>query len=175
MWARVVFAAAGLASGLLLAPKATPWALGAAGAYLLFSLLVPFRKHRGGPFALLVLFADVVYFLVLVGAGIGSVIWLPAFFYLPADGGSGIRLSRARGFGGGGGERGLLRRRAIGGRYSPSGAPRWSMGTLAYAFAVYKKRLESRMEELERETRRDQGGSPAGAGGRTAADRLRFS
>ena len=82
MWARPVFAAAGLASGLLLAPLATPRALATLGVYLVVSLLVPLRKQSGGAFALLVLFADVVYFLGLVSAGIGSAIWLPAFYYL---------------------------------------------------------------------------------------------
>src|SRR5208282_2983740 len=82
LWTRVALAAAGLASGLLLIPGYTPRALAAAGAYLVFSLLVPIRERSGGAFALLVLFVDLVYFLVLVGAGIGSVFWLPALYFL---------------------------------------------------------------------------------------------
>src|ERR1039458_7532683 len=53
LWARPVFAAAGLASGLLLSPRSTPWAVAAAGVYLVFSLLVPLGKRNGGAFALL--------------------------------------------------------------------------------------------------------------------------
>ena len=149
-WARIVFAAAGLASGLLLAPRATPRTIAALGVYLVLSLLVPLRKRVGGAFALLVLFTDVVYFLVLVSAGIGSAIWLPAFYhlYLLAEAVfvyrppevlivvvvSAIFCVAAQA------ESVLpIRRTAV------------VMGVLAYAFAVYKKRSESRMEELERE------------------------
>jgi signal transduction histidine kinase len=150
VWARLAFAAAGLASELLLAPKRTPWELPAVAVYLVFSLLVPLREKGGGAFALLVLFADVVYFLVLVAAGIGSVIWLPAFYYLYmlAEAVSAYRAPEV-----------LIvvvvsavfcvavqsdnvfpiRRTAV------------VMGALAYAVSVYKKRLESRMEELERD------------------------
>jgi signal transduction histidine kinase len=150
VWTRLVFAAAGLASGLLLSPKSTPWTAPAAGVYLLFSLLVPLRRQSGGAFALLVLFADAVFFLVLVAAGIGSVIWLPAFYYLYLLA-EAVFVYRApevlvvavvsvifcvavqsqNVF--------PIRRTAV------------VMGALAYGFAVYKKRLESRMTELERE------------------------
>ena len=154
LWARLVFAAAGLASALLLSPNASHakgWAAVASGVYLFLGLLVPLRKRSGGAFALLILFGDVVYFLVLVSTGTGSVVWLPAFFYLyvlaeavfvyrasevfvvvvvsaifcvavPSDDAFPIRRTTV------------------------------VMGALAYAFSVYKKRLESRMEELECET-----------------------
>ncbi len=149
MWARVGFAAAGLGSGLLLAPKATPWALGAAGAYLLISLLVPLKKHMGGPFALLVLFADVVYFLVLVSVGIGSIIWLPAFFYLGmmAEAVFAYRAPE------------VLIVAAVSATFCvvvqsaavfPIRRTTVVMGMLAYAFALYRKRADSRQEELER-------------------------
>jgi hypothetical protein len=156
LWVRVAFACAGLASGMLLSPRSTPWAGAAAGVYLVLSLLVPLRKRRGGAFALLVLFADVVFFLVLVSAGIGSVIWLPAFYYLyllaeavfvyrapevlvvtVVSAIFCIAVQTENVF--------PIRRTAVIG------------GALAYAFAVYKRRLESRMEELAceaRETRR---------------------
>jgi len=154
LWARLVFAAAGLASALLLSPNASHakgWAAVASGVYLFLGLLVPLRKRSGGAFALLILFGDIVYFLVLVSTGTGSVVWLPAFFYLyvlaeavfvyrasevfvvvvvsaifcvavPSDDAFPIRRTTV------------------------------VMGALAYAFSVYKKRLESRMEELECET-----------------------
>lgn len=149
MWARVGFAAAGLASGLLLAPKAMPWILGAAGAYLLVSLLVPLKKHMGGPFALLVLFLDVVYFLVLVSVGVGSIIWLPAFFYLGmlAEAVFAYRAPE------------VLIVAVVSATFCvvvqsvavfPIRRTTVVMGMLAYAFALYKKRAESRQEELER-------------------------
>jgi signal transduction histidine kinase len=150
LWARPVFAAAGLASGLLLSPRNSSWVIAAAGAYLFYSLLVPLRKRNRGAFALLVLFVDVVYFLALTGAGVGSVIWLPALFYL------------------------YMLTEAVFVYRPPEVLIVWIVsavfcvavqsdsvfpirrttvvvGALAYAFAVYKKRLESRMEELDRE------------------------
>ena len=150
LWARVAFAGTGLASGLLLSPKCTPWALAVAPVYLAFTLLVPFSKRRGGAFALLVLFADLVYFLVLVGAGIGSVLWLPALYYLYLLAEAVfayhapevlvvvvvsvifcIALQTQRVF--------PIRRTAV------------VMGTLAYAFSAYKKRLDGRIRDLERD------------------------
>ena len=150
-WARLVFAAAGLTSALLLAPKCSPWAVAAAGVYLIFSLLIPLRKRGGGAFSLLVLFSDVVFFLVLVAAGIGSIFWLPAFYYLyllmeavfayraaevlvvvVVSAIFCIAIQSDNVF--------PIRRTAV------------VASALAYAFAVYKKRLESRMEELARET-----------------------
>jgi signal transduction histidine kinase len=150
LWARLVFAAAGLANGVPVSPRYIPWIVAVAGAYLVFSLLVPLRKGNGGAFALLVLFADLVYFLVLVGAGIGSVIWLPALFYsyLLAEAVFVYRPPE------------VLIVVVVSTIFciavqSPNIFPvrRTTMvtGALAYAFAIYKKRLESRMEELEGE------------------------
>ena len=122
---------------------------------------------------MLVLFADLVYFLVLVGAGIGSVIWLPAlfYFYLLAEAVFVYRPPE------------VLVVVVVSAVFCiavqsmnvfPIRRTTVVMGTLAYAFAVYKKRLESRMEELDARSRRDQGGGPARAGGRAPADRFRF-
>ena len=152
MWARPVFAAAGLASGLLLAPLATPRALATLGVYLVVSLLVPLRKQSGGAFALLVLFADVVYFLGLVSAGIGSAIWLPALYYLyllaeavfayrPPEVLIAVVVSAIFCV--------AVQSQSV----FPIRRTTVVMGALAYAFAVYKKRLESRMEELAQESR----------------------
>jgi signal transduction histidine kinase len=120
-------------------------------AFLIFSLLVPFRKRKyGGAFALLVLFVDAVFFLVLVRAGIGSALWLPAFYclfllseavflYRPPE----VLLVAAvcavfcvavqseNGF--------ALRRASV------------IAGVLAYAFSVYKNRLESQMDTVMHE------------------------
>jgi len=150
LWARVAFAAAGLASGLLLSPKNTPWAVAGAGVYLIFGLLVPFRKRSGGAFALLVLFSDVVFFLVLVAAGIGSIFWLPALYYLYllAEAVFAYRAPE------------VLIVVAVSAVFCialqsdyvfPIRRTTVVMGALAYAFAVYKKRLESHMEDLEQE------------------------
>lgn len=152
VWVRLPFAAAGLAGGLLLAPRATPWALATLGVYLVFSLLVPLKKQSGGAFALLVLFADVVFFLVLVRAGIGSAIWLPALYYLyllaeavfiyrPPEVLVAVVVSAIFCVAVQSQNVFPIRRTAV------------VMGALAYAFAVYKKRLESRMEELAQEAR----------------------
>jgi signal transduction histidine kinase len=151
-WARLLFAAAGLASGLLLPPRATPWAVATVGVYLVFSLLVPLRKRSGGAFALLVLFADLVFFLALVRTGIGAVIWLPAFYYLfllaeavfayrPPEVLIAVVVSAIFCIAVQSENVFPLRRTTV------------VAGTLAYAFAVYKKRLESRMEELAQEAR----------------------
>lgn len=156
-WTRVAFAAVGLASALLLSPRNTPWAVAAAGTYLLLSLLVPLRKRQGGGFALLALFVDLVYFLVLVDAGIGSDIWLPAFFYLgmlaeavflyrPPEVLVVVVLS------------GIFCIAVQSHDVFPIRRTSVVMGALAYAFSAYKKRLESRMESLAleaAETRED--------------------
>jgi signal transduction histidine kinase len=147
LWARVAFAAAGLGSGLLLSPRSTPWASAAACVYLILSLLVPLRKRSGGAFALLVLFADVVFFLVLVSAGIGSVIWLPAFYYLYLLA-EAVFVYRAPE---------VLVVTVVSAIFCiavqtenvfPIRRTVVIAGALAYALAVYKKRLESRTEEV---------------------------
>jgi len=154
LWARLVFAAAGLASALLLSPNASHakgWAAVASGVYLFLGLLVPLRKRSGGAFALLVLFGDVVYFLVLVSTGTGSVVWLPAFFYLYVLAEAVFVYRASEVFV-------VVVVSAIFCVAVPSDdlfpirRTTVVMGALAYAFSVYKKRLESRMEELECET-----------------------
>jgi len=152
VWARLGFAAAGFASAFLLCPKCTPWPVATVGVYLLLSLMVPLRKRSGGAFALLVLFSDVVFFLVLVGAGIGSAIWLPTlyFLYVLAEAVFVYRPPE------------VLIVAVVSAVFClavqrqnvfPITRMTVVMGALAYAFAVYKKRLESRMEELAQEAR----------------------
>jgi len=142
-WVRVLFAAAALASGLLLAPHPTPWSLAVSGLFLACGLLIPLRKRtHDGAFALLVLFGDSVFFLVLVSSGIGSPLWLPVIYYLylaaeavalysPREvllvvGVSAIFCAVVQS------------PYVIGLRRTTAVA-----GVLAYAFAVYKRRLES--------------------------------
>ena len=48
LWTRLAFAAAGLSSGILLTSSSMPWAVALAGAFLIFSLLLPFRKTGYG-------------------------------------------------------------------------------------------------------------------------------
>jgi signal transduction histidine kinase len=150
VWTRPVFAAAGLASGVLPSAHGVPWAVAVAGAYFIFSLLIPLRKQSGGAFSLLVLFADVVFFLFLAGTGVGSVIWLSTFYYLyvlveavfayrAAEVLIVVVLSAVFCVTVQSENMFPIRRTAV------------AMGALAYAFAVYKKRLESRMAELDRE------------------------
>jgi signal transduction histidine kinase len=150
-WTRMVFAAAGLVCGWRLSPKVTPWAVAAASVYLVFSLLLLIKKHSGGAFALLVLFSDVVFFLVLVSAGIGSVIWLPAFYflYLMAEAVFVYRSPE------------VIVVVAVSAIFCiavqsqnvfPIRRTVVVAGALASAFSIYKKRLKSHMRELERET-----------------------
>jgi len=146
-WVRVAFGAAGLASALLQSARYTPWAIAAVVAFVLFSIFLLFKKAPSGAFTLLVLFVDTVFFMVLIGAGIGVSIWLPAFCYLCLLA-EAVFLYRApevlvvvlltgifclavpepTEF--------VLRRTSVVG------------GVLAYAFSVYKRRLESRMDQL---------------------------
>lgn len=150
VWTRPAFAAAGLATGTLLSPRGTPWIVAGAVVYLLLSLLIPLRKPAGGALALLVLFVDLVFFLLLAASGIGSGIWLPAFFYL--------YLMAEAVFVYGPPE--VL----VVGVFSaifciavqsdqafPVRRTCMVMGALAYSFAVFKKHLESRMEEVQRD------------------------
>jgi len=82
-WARVLFATAALASGLMLTPRGPPWALAAAGAFLALGLFTALRaKEQGGLFGLLVLFADLAFFLVLVSSGTGRCILRGRFCWL---------------------------------------------------------------------------------------------
>src|ERR1700691_57536 len=147
-WMRLAFAGGGLAGGLLLSPRSTPWAVATAGVYLLFSLVVPLRRRSGRAFALLELFVDLVYFLVLLGAGIGSIVWLPAFYFL-------YMLAEAVFVYGAAEVLIVVLVSAIfciavqSENVFPIRRTAVVMGALAYAFAVYKKRLEARMQELE--------------------------
>lgn len=145
-WTRVVFAAAGLSSTLL-STRGTAWAVAAAGAFLLFSLWVPFKKRYGGGFALSVLFVDLVFLLVLINAGIGHQIWLPAFYYLcvlaeavfvyrPPEVLVVVVVSAIFCIAVQAENEFILRRTTV------------VAGALAYAFSLYKRRLESRMEEV---------------------------
>jgi signal transduction histidine kinase len=144
-WTRVVFAAAGLSSALL-STRGTPW-VAAGGAFLLFSLLVPFKKHYGAGFALSVLFVDLVYLLVLLGAGLGLQFWLPAFYYLgllaeavfvcrPPEVMVVAAVSAIFCLAVQAENEFMLRRTTV------------VAGVLAYAFSLYKRRLEARMEEV---------------------------
>jgi signal transduction histidine kinase len=145
---RLAFAGGGLASGLLLPPRSTPWVVASAVVYLVFSLVVPLRRQSGRAFALLELFVDLVYFLVLVSAAVGSVIWLPAFYFL-------YMLAEAVFVYGAPEVLIVVLVSAIfcvavqSDSVFPIRRTAVVTGALAYAFAVYKKRLESRMQALE--------------------------
>ncbi|MGA2740037.1 MAG: sensor histidine kinase [Bryobacteraceae bacterium] len=148
IWMRLAFAGGGLASGLLLPPRSTPWVVASAVVYLVFSLVVPLRRQSGRAFALLELFVDLVYFLVLVSAAVGSVIWLPAFYFL-------YMLAEAVFVYGAPEVLIVVLVSAIfcvavqSDSVFPIRRTAVVTGALAYAFAVYKKRLESRMQALE--------------------------
>lgn len=150
-WARVLLGAVALASGATLLPRGTPWAMAASGVFLIFGLLVPLSKRKQDrAFGLLVLFLDVVFFLVLAASGIGMLVWLPTIYYLymavealafysPREvlivvSVSAVFCSVVQSesvFN--------LRRTAL------------VVGALAYLLSVYKKRMESTVRELARE------------------------
>lgn len=82
-WLRVLLGAGAFASGLLILPKANSWMLAACGVFVAFAAIICLRARRHPRASgLLVLFADLVFFLVLASTGIGSVLWLPALYYL---------------------------------------------------------------------------------------------
>jgi len=155
VWARVAFAAVGLAAALFLSPKGTPWSVATAAVYLVFGLLIPLAKTNTGAFALLLLFADLVFFLVLAGAGVGTVIWLPAFYYLYMIAEAAfvyrppevfvVALVSA-----------VFCMAVQSESMSPLRRAPIVAGALACAFALYKKRLESRTEEVEEKARETQ-------------------
>jgi signal transduction histidine kinase len=153
-WVRLLLGAAALASGLLFSPKSPPWALVAIGVFLVFGLfgLLAARQRRthAGVLGLFVLFADLVFFLVLVSAEIGSRVWLPAIgylymtaeavaFYSPQEVLIVVAVSAIFCAAAPSASASLLRRATL------------AAGVMAYAFATYKRRLESRLEELSSE------------------------
>ncbi|HVN04474.1 MAG TPA: sensor histidine kinase [Bryobacteraceae bacterium] len=150
-WVRAAFAAAGLAVAILSWAASTPWRLAAGGVFLAISVLVPFRKHAGGAFALFVLFIDVVYFLVLVSGVNAAMLWLPAFYYLyvlaealffyrAPEVLTVALVSMVFCFAVPAQNEWMLRRTTV------------IAGMLAYAFALYKRRLDSRMAEIVAES-----------------------
>jgi signal transduction histidine kinase len=172
-WARVLFATAALASGLMLSPRGAPWALAAAGAYLALSLLTALRaKKQDGPLGLLVLFVDLAFFLVLAGSGIGSALWLPAIYYLGMTAeAAALHSSREVLL--------VVVLSAIFCAAAPSDAAiglrttTVVAGILAYGFSVCKKLFESRMQELMRaatETREGARRAREAEGQRIASD-----
>jgi signal transduction histidine kinase len=149
-WARVLFAAAALASGLTLAPRGAPWALAAAAAFLAFGLLTALRIPKpDGAFGLLVLFADLAFFLVLGSSGIGSLVWLPAIYYLAMTAEAAAFYSPPQVLI-------VVALSAIFCAIEPLGAAiglrttTLVAGILAYGFSLCKKLLETRTQELVR-------------------------
>ncbi len=150
VWTRIALAGAGLAAGLL-TPENAPWAAAVAGVYLIFSAVAPLRKRNGGAYALLVLFIDLLFFLLLAGAGIGSTVWLPVFFYTyliaeavflyrPPEVMVVVAVS-------------VLFCMAVQAPIVfPARRPAVALGAMACAFSIYKKRLDDRMEELREES-----------------------
>jgi signal transduction histidine kinase len=159
LWLRVAFAVAGFGSEMLLSPVRPPWGIAISAAFLVFSLLLPLRKTAyGGAFALLVLFADTVFFLALVAAGIGAVVWLPAFcclyllgeavfFYRPPEVLIVAVVSTTFCMAVQSDQVFIVRRTSL------------MMGLLAYAFSIYKKKLESHMEQIVEQASQTEAGA----------------
>jgi signal transduction histidine kinase len=82
-WVRVLFGCAAVAGALLMPLRTARWAAPAAGLFVLAAILIATRKRQhAGIFGPLVLFLDVIFFLVISGAGIGSIFWFPSICYL---------------------------------------------------------------------------------------------
>ncbi len=152
-WARVFFAAAALGTGVAIRPLGSAWALAASCAYLILGLLILLGKRTAheGAVGLLVLFLDLVFFLVLAASGIGTLVWLSTVYYVYLASEAVALYSPQE----------VLIVIAVGAIFcivvqSPtvSGLRRTTVaaGALAYAFAAYKRRVESRMEALARES-----------------------
>lgn len=152
-WVRFIFAASAAVAELVLSRQVSPWALAASGVFLAFSLLILIGKRSAheGAFGLLVLFADLVFFLILASMVNVLSIWVPTFYYV-------YLAAEAVTFYG---PREVLIVVAVSIVYcfvvqTPSVAglrgTGISAGLVAYAFAAYKKRMDSRMDTLLRET-----------------------
>jgi len=172
-WVRAVFAGAGLVVSALSLAAATPWRLVAWGVFLVGSILVPFRQRKaGGAFALLVLFVDIVYFLLLVSGVNVTLLWLAAFYFLyvlaeavflyrPPEVLTAATISVAFCFAVQAPNELMLRRTTV------------IAGLLAYAFALYKKRIDSGMAQLaavSAQIREDAGRAQATERERIASD-----
>ena len=147
---RVLFATAALATGLASFPRAPGWALAASGTFLVLGL---FTRHRTAKrqwaFNLLILFADLAFFLVLVSSEIGLLVWLPAIYYFflaaeavalysPPEVLMVVAVSAI--FCAAGGSDAAIRLRTM----------TMVAGILTYGFSIYKKLLEEKMQGLAR-------------------------
>jgi signal transduction histidine kinase len=154
-WARVLLGLAVLASGLAVEPKASPIGLAGIGAFLAFSAFVGLRKQEPSrPFGLLVLFADLVFFMVLAWPGLGSYTWLRSVYYLY------MALEAVAFYN----AREVLMVVGLSAIFCGLVAPTDARplrrttviaGAMAYAFAVYKRKLEQQNEDLAREAARN--------------------
>lgn len=148
-WARVLLAAVAAAMAVDYSHRASP-ASALLVLFLAAAILVGIRgRGQRGLLGLLALFADTVYFLILVYFGAERMIWLPAIFYLylltealvfsgPVEvavitAGSAIFCAVVRET-----EMRVLESMVI------------VSGILSYGFAVYKRRFDVRSEEISR-------------------------
>jgi signal transduction histidine kinase len=152
-WARVLFAAAALGGALRVAPRAASWILAATGVFLAYGLVLAWRKRTEGRiFGPLVLFVDVIFFLVIARAGAGSLFWLPSLYFLYLMAEAVAFHSSAE----------VLLAAVVSAAFcglapSPNVVALRDTtvvaGLLAYLFSRYKKRMEARILQLAGEAR----------------------
>jgi len=130
-----------------------PYSL-ANGAFALYAMVVAIRgRSQSGVFGLLALFADTIFFLILANQGAGFAIWLPWIFYFylltaaiayhrPWEVLIVVGISISFCVFAPQPHLSLLRRAVV------------IAGVMACAFAVHKRLLEGRLEELQREAGR---------------------
>jgi signal transduction histidine kinase len=149
-WLRILLGAAAVACALTAQPRSSLWAVGVVAGFLAFGLFVILRRRAiTGPLTLLILFVDALFFLVLAATGIGWFFRLPALCYLYVMAESVAFYNPQE----------VLVVMAVTAtsyavmatRDSPSLKLTAAVAAaLAYGFSVYKKQLQSRIEDLAR-------------------------
>ena len=148
-WARALLAWAALGSGILIPPPPPVWVLWVSGGFLAAGgFLLVRRRTPGGAFALLVLFVDLVFFLIVERFEIGALFWLPAIYYLYLMA-EAVALYNPQE---------VLVVAAVSGVFSILVRPTVTFamrhttltaGILGYGMALYKRRAETKIAELE--------------------------
>jgi signal transduction histidine kinase len=146
-WLRILLGGAALACALTGHAGGFWLAVAAAAVFLVFGLVILVQKPASRPLMLLSLFIDALFFLVLIGAGIGWIFRLPAICFLYIMGESVAFYNPQE----------VLVVMAITATsyavMTPRDNPSFKLAAaaaaaVAYAFSVYRKRMQTRIEDL---------------------------